>query len=146
MAFRSLAPTPRVRNAEARDSFRIGVHVASGKATDPSAVFGLTFVVGVNLLTQFGWKMGDRVAVQEGTGPDTGTFLVTKVEQTAGSVKITRSTGNETDPDTGTFKVNLIHTETLRHIRESIPLEAATFQHFGGQVFVCVPWAKEPKA
>lgn len=146
MAFRTLAPTPRVRNAEARGSLRVGVHVVSGKTNDPSAVFGLTFVVGVDLLAKFGWKINDRILTQEGTGTDLGTFLLTKSDKTTGTTKLTWNSGPKDSPETAVMKINIVHTQTLRHIRSPISLEPATYQVFGGQVFVCVPWAKEPEA
>lgn len=146
MAFRSITPIARVRNIEARDSFRAGIHVASGKTSDPAAVFGLTFVIGVNLLAKFGWRINDRIIAQEGTGADIGTFLLAKSDRVSGTTKLTWNSGPKGDPDTAVMKINIVHTQTLRHIRSPISLEPAVYQVFGGQVFVCVPWAKEPEA
>lgn len=145
MGFEQLTPTVRVNNSEMRDTFRIGVHVVTGKAAADRPSLGLVFVIGTRLLEEFGFVIGGRVNVMEGTDGDLGTFLIRKADGAGpGAVKITAHSGRKDDPAAGIFRVNIQHSKTLQHITAPTPLEPATWQRFGGQLFVIVPWAAAP--
>lgn len=141
MGFETIDTLPRMaRNVTANpDGVSVGIYARGGDTPR------LTIFVGRNILTKMGLALGDRVVVQEGTGPDHGMFRIeaagtARVGLTLTARDVTR--GREST-HMGQVSLDIKRTKTLRNAAV-VAAEPATFERWGSALTIIVPWCHEP--